>query len=115
MRPRAEFKSVDKEQTYCLDSTDITGSIPDSLRGVYYRNGPGRFDTADGRRLKHPLDGDGHVLSIEIEAQDRVRVTNRFVRTEGYVAEQSKWNRSRDRIADEKANYRGRDRQLWDP
>ena len=87
---RTEFKSVEKEQSYRLDSADITGSIPESLRGVYYRNGPGRFDTADGRRIKHPLDGDGHVLSIEIEGHDSVRVRNKFVRTEGYVAEQSK-------------------------
>ena len=87
---RTEFKSVEKEQHYRLDSADITGCIPEGLRGVYYRNGPGRFDTFDGRRVKHPFDGDGHVLAIEIEGQDSVLVRNKFVRTEGYVAEQSK-------------------------
>lgn len=57
----------------------VAGALPSSLRGVLYRNGPGRME-AGGVRYQHPFDGDGLVLRFSFDGQ-RVRYRNRFVRT----------------------------------
>lgn len=80
---RAAFADVDQEYSD-LPLTPV-GHLPADLRGVLYRNGPGRFGRG-GVRYGHPFDGDGHVVRIAIGA-DGVRYTNRFVRTAEYRAE----------------------------
>lgn len=73
--------------------TEIEGSIPDFVRGVYYLNGPGRFRRGD-LRYRHWLDGDGLVRRLSFsecftgngegsedgETPLRVELTSRFVR-----------------------------------
>ncbi|TVQ88214.1 MAG: lignostilbene alpha-beta-dioxygenase [Chromatiaceae bacterium] len=80
---RAALADVEQEFTD-LPLTPL-GTLPADLRGVLYRNGPGRFGRG-GVRYAHPFDGDGHVVRIAIGA-DGVRYTNRFVRTAEYRAE----------------------------
>ena len=63
------------------------GSIPEELTGTLYRNGPGRLER-DGQWVHHPFDGDGMVAALRFEA-GRVLLTNRFVRTEGFEAEEA--------------------------
>lgn len=65
------------EDSYCI--SDVTGCIPEWLRGSYYVNSPGRFERA-GQRYKHWLDGDGLVCSLRF-SDDGIRFTNRFVQT----------------------------------
>lgn len=64
---------------------DVQGTIPDDLNGVYIRN----TETAIFEPIKryHPFDGDGmlHAMSF---ANGEARYANRFVRTDGFVAEQ---------------------------
>ncbi len=64
---------------------DVIGEIPDDLAGVYIRN----TETALMEPIKryHPFDGDAMLHSISFEAGE-ARYANRFVRTDGFLAEQ---------------------------
>ena len=64
---------------------DVEGEIPDDLSGVYLRN----TETALFEPIKryHPFDGDA-MLHATSFGNGEVRYSNRFVRTEGFVAEQ---------------------------
>lgn len=66
---------------------EITGTIPDFLRGTYYLNGPARFARA-GLRYRHWLDGDGMVCALRFE-RGHLCFTNRFVRSHKFVAEET--------------------------
>ncbi len=63
----------------------VEGAVPPSLRGVLYRNGPGRLRVHD-LQLTHPFDGDGMVSRFAF-ANGQVRYRNRYVRTDEYLAE----------------------------
>jgi all-trans-8'-apo-beta-carotenal 15,15'-oxygenase len=64
----------------------VGGALPTAIDGLYFRNGPGRFECGDQRYL-HPFDGDGHITSLDI-ADGEIRYTNRFVRTREYLEEE---------------------------
>jgi len=66
---------------------DVEGTMPAGLRGLLFRNGPGRFDRG-GARKRHLLDGDGMVQRFAF-ADGRVRYRNRFVRTIKYAEEEA--------------------------
>ncbi len=73
------------DATYEVDDPAIEGTVPDDLHGVYLRN----TETALFEPIKryHPFDGDAMLHSISFEAGE-VRYHNRFVRTDGFLAEQ---------------------------
>ena len=52
---RAYASAVDAPADYKID--DITGKLPETLRGTVFRNGPGNFERG-GERYAHVLDGD---------------------------------------------------------
>ncbi|MEM1309232.1 MAG: carotenoid oxygenase family protein [Cyanobacteria bacterium P01_H01_bin.153] len=81
---RSGYRSQPEEFAYWID--DIEGEIPTALEGTLFRNGPGLLDI-NGHSLKHPFDGDGMISSIALQ-NGKAYYRNRFVRTEGYVAEQ---------------------------
>ncbi|WP_026918648.1 carotenoid oxygenase family protein [Gordonia shandongensis] len=62
---------------------DVCGQIPQSLRGVLYRIGPGRFEVG-GHPVEHIFDGDGMVSRFEIGSTG-VHYRNRYVRTRNYL------------------------------
>ncbi|MEZ5228498.1 MAG: carotenoid oxygenase family protein [Acidimicrobiales bacterium] len=64
---------------------DVVGNIPDDLAGVYLRN----TETALMEPIKryHPFDGDSLMHSISFEGGE-ARYASRFVRTDGFLAEQ---------------------------
>ncbi|NNF69049.1 MAG: apocarotenoid-15,15'-oxygenase, partial [Acidimicrobiia bacterium] len=64
---------------------DVIGEIPEDLNGVYIRN----TETALFEPIKryHPFDGDSLLHAISFEAGE-ARYSSRFVRTEGFLAEQ---------------------------
>ncbi|MCY7277097.1 MAG: carotenoid oxygenase family protein, partial [Phormidesmis sp. CAN_BIN44] len=78
------YRSLYQEYDYWID--EVEGQIPPELSGTLFRNGPGLLDV-NGQRIQHPFDGDGMVCAIAIK-NGRAHFRNRFVRTEGYVAEQ---------------------------
>ncbi len=78
------YRSLKQEYEYWID--DIEGEIPAELTGTLFRNGPGLLDV-NGQRLQHPFDGDGMICAIAIQ-NGRAHFQNRFVKTEGYLAEQ---------------------------
>lgn len=57
----------------------VEGALPSSLRGVHYRNGPGRQE-AWGVPYEHPFDGDGMITRFAFDGQ-QVLYRNRFVQT----------------------------------
>lgn len=75
------------ETEYSDHPLPVDGELPPGLDGVLFRNGGGRFERG-GRRYAHPFDGDGHVVRIDIGG-GRARYTNRFVRTDAFVAEEA--------------------------
>lgn len=78
------YSSLKEEYDYWIE--DIEGGIPSDLHGTLFRNGPGLMDV-NGQRIHHPFDGDGLVCAIAFQ-NGRAHFRNRFVRTEGFVAEQ---------------------------
>jgi len=61
------------------------GTLPETLRGVLYRNGPGQMEVF-GTKYDHPFDGDGMVTRFAFTGTT-VHYRNRFVRTDEYLAE----------------------------
>ncbi|HLO52019.1 MAG TPA: carotenoid oxygenase family protein [Kamptonema sp.] len=78
------YESQTQEYDYWID--DVEGEIPLDLQGTLFRNGPGLLDV-NGQKIHHPFDGDGMVCAIAF-SEGRARFCNRFVHTEGYLAEQ---------------------------
>ena len=79
------FVNVEQELTD-VALTPVRGSVPAELNGTLYRNGPGRLER-DGHRVHHPFDGDGMIAAMRFD-NGRVQLSNRFVRTEGWLAEE---------------------------
>ncbi|MBW4664038.1 MAG: carotenoid oxygenase family protein [Chroococcus sp. CMT-3BRIN-NPC107] len=63
----------------------ISGSIPQSLRGTLYRNGPARLERG-GIRVGHWFDGDGAILGVNF-SDEGATGTYRYVQTAGYEEE----------------------------
>jgi len=82
------YESQPQEFDYWLEPEDITGTVPEGLRGTLFRNGPGLLEIG-GRPIRHPFDGDGLVSAFTFVGDGRVHFRNRFVRTQGYVEEQA--------------------------
>ncbi|NDJ18091.1 carotenoid oxygenase family protein [Myxacorys almedinensis] len=78
------YRSLHHEYEYWID--EVEGEIPLALQGTLFRNGPGLLDVK-GQRLQHPFDGDGMICAIAFK-DGRAHFRNRFVKTEGYLAEQ---------------------------
>ena len=78
------YRSLIEEYDYAIDEVD--GQIPPELQGTLFRNGPGLLDVA-GQPYHHPFDGDGMISAIAFQ-HGRAHFRSRFVRTEGFVAEQ---------------------------
>ena len=79
------FVNVEEELTD-VELIPASGSVPTELNGTFYRNGPGRMER-DGHRVHHPFDGDGMIAAMRFEG-GRVQLSNRYVRTEGWLAEE---------------------------
>ncbi|BAS57285.1 9-cis-epoxycarotenoid dioxygenase [Leptolyngbya boryana NIES-2135] len=78
------YRSLKEEHSYWIE--EIEGEIPTELNGTLFRNGPGLLDI-NGERIQHPFDGDGMISAIAFH-NGRAHYRNRFVKTEGYLAEQ---------------------------
>jgi all-trans-8'-apo-beta-carotenal 15,15'-oxygenase len=86
---RDDWASAFRNVTVELDDVTLSaarGAIPAELRGTLYRNGPGRLERG-GQWVHHPFDGDGMITSLRFEAGGAT-LRNRFVRTEGWQAEE---------------------------
>jgi all-trans-8'-apo-beta-carotenal 15,15'-oxygenase len=79
------YESQPDEFNYWIE--DIEGEIPPDLQGTFFKNGPGLLDI-NGHRIAHPFDGDGMISAITFK-KGRAHYQNRFVQTEGYVAEKA--------------------------
>jgi all-trans-8'-apo-beta-carotenal 15,15'-oxygenase len=70
----------------------LQGELPSDLRGVLFRNGPGRF-SSNGQTYGHLIDGDGMVSRFAIggvgpDGKPCIRYRNSYVRTTEFVYEQ---------------------------
>jgi all-trans-8'-apo-beta-carotenal 15,15'-oxygenase len=64
----------------------LQGELPSGLDGVWWRNGPARFERG-GVRYGHPFDGDGMIARFDLAATG-CRIRTRFVQTPEFIAEQ---------------------------
>ena len=79
-----------------LDIADLPDDFP---LGTYYRNGHACFESPDGIKARHMFDGDGMIIGVTFNPETKqVLFRNRFVRTDGYVADQEKGIMSRPGI-----------------
>ncbi len=86
---RADWASAFRNVGVELDGMELTaarGAIPPELVGTLYRNGPGRLERG-GQWVHHPFDGDGMITALRF-AGGKAELRNRFVRTEGWQAEE---------------------------
>lgn len=86
---RSDWASAFRNVTLELTDEPLkpsSGAIPSELLGTLYRNGPGRLERG-GQWVHHPFDGDGMVTAVCF-GPDGASLTNRFVRTEGWLAEE---------------------------
>ena len=86
---RADWASAFRNVGVELDGVELTaarGAIPAELLGTLYRNGPGRLERG-GQWVHHPFDGDGMITALRF-AGGKAELRNRFVRTEGWQAEE---------------------------
>ena len=67
------------------DDLDVEGELPADLSGVYLRNTENPVHPSIGRY--HPFDGDGMLHQIAFH-DGQASYRNRFVRTDGFLAEQ---------------------------
>ncbi|MEP0643369.1 carotenoid oxygenase family protein, partial [Parasphingorhabdus sp.] len=74
------FEEVDR------DDLEIIGTIPADIDGLYIRNTENPVHDSIGRY--HPFDGDGMIHTIRLQG-GKASYRNRFVRTEGFEAEQA--------------------------
>jgi carotenoid cleavage dioxygenase-like enzyme len=80
---KGPYAAVDDEVT--VRGLDVlAGAVPDDLNGVYVRNGPNPQHHPVGRY--HWFDGDGMVHSVHF-ADGQATYRNRWVRTDGFLAE----------------------------
>jgi len=79
------YRSLTSEFDYWIE--EVEGCIPPELNGTLFRNGPGLMEI-NGQRIHHPFDGDGMICAIAFQ-NGRAHFRNRYVRTEGYQAEQA--------------------------
>ncbi|MYM80946.1 apocarotenoid-15,15'-oxygenase [Duganella sp. FT50W] len=63
----------------------VLGHLPKDLNGVFYRNGPGRFELG-GERYHHWFDGDGFAQRWQIR-DGKVSHIGRFVVTQKFIEE----------------------------
>ena len=78
-------RCVEAEKTN-LPLALTAGHIPDELRGVFFGNGPGRFQH-QGVPYHHLFDGDGMVTRIRFDGGEAF-YTNRYVRTREFMEEE---------------------------
>lgn len=57
--------SQDLTRDHRFEPLEVEGTLPPSLRGTLYRNGPGQFGQF-GVRYSHPFEGDGATTAIRI-------------------------------------------------
>jgi carotenoid cleavage dioxygenase-like enzyme len=67
------------------DDLEVEGELPDDLDGVYLRNTENPVHPSIG--MYHPFDGDGVLHQIRFR-DGHAAYRNRFVRTDGFLAEQ---------------------------
>jgi all-trans-8'-apo-beta-carotenal 15,15'-oxygenase len=63
----------------------VTGRLPADLEGVFFRNGPGRFELG-GERYHHWFDGDGYAQRWQV-AGGKVSHRGKFVTTQKFTEE----------------------------
>jgi len=87
---RSDWASAFRNVGVELDGVAVQaarGTIPTELEGTLYRNGPGRLERG-GHWVHHPFDGDGMITALRF-AGGKAELRNRFVRTEGFEAEEA--------------------------
>jgi all-trans-8'-apo-beta-carotenal 15,15'-oxygenase len=109
------YKTVFEEVSFQTDAPSM-GSIPEDLQGTYFRSGPAMFSAGsiipgkksivqprqppvkDGedmdRMVTHPFEGDGAVLAVTFNGEEKVTTRYRFVRTTGFTSERKKGART---------------------
>lgn len=73
------FENLETETDLRIPNARIRGRIPDTVRGTFFRIGPGR-NQLGGEKFGHWFDGDGMMHAMTF-TDDGAWYRNRFVRT----------------------------------
>lgn len=74
------------EANFAPSKLKLEGALPNDLKGVFYRNGPGKHERGD-IRYQHLFEGDGMVQRFEI-GNGEIHHFGRFLETKKYVEEE---------------------------
>lgn len=74
------------EANFAPSKLKLEGKLPNDLKGVFYRNGPGKHERGE-IRYQHLFEGDGMVQRFEI-GNGEIHHFGRFLETAKYSAEQ---------------------------
>ena len=79
------FEALEEEFAYWVENSDIRGEIPASVRGTFFRIGPGR-NRIGNDVFGHWFDGDGMLHALTFDERG-AWYRNRYVRTPKYLDE----------------------------
>ena len=79
--------SQDLTREHGFEPVEVEGTIPPSLRGTLFRNGPGQFGQF-GQRYSHPFEADGATTAFRI-ADGKAVAASRIHATAGLVEERA--------------------------
>lgn len=87
------LENLDEEHSYWIEQID--GSVPQDLKGTFFRNGPGR-QRIGSEQYGHWFDGDGMLCAFTFD-EGKVHFKNSYVKTPKYL----------DETASQSIQYRG--------
>lgn len=79
------FEALNEHYDYWIRPEQIKGQIPESVRGTFFRIGPGR-NRIGGEKYGHWFDGDGMLHALTF-SDTGVHYKNRYVETPKYLSE----------------------------
>jgi all-trans-8'-apo-beta-carotenal 15,15'-oxygenase len=79
------FEALEEEYAYTVPNAEIGGTVPETVRGTFFRIGPGR-NRIGNDTFGHWFDGDGMMHAITF-TDEGAWYRNRYVRTPKYLAE----------------------------
>jgi len=73
-----------------IPPADIEGKVPEDLKGLLLRNGPGRLRVLDSQ-YGHWFDGDGAVMAMQVDGgRGVVQVASKYVQTQRFLKQKTR-------------------------
>lgn len=89
--PAARKASFHTTQSTAQQQTDISGTLPPWLKGMYLRNGPGTYENGSPQGMLHMFDGYAMIVKLDINGEcNTITSSHAFVESSAYSHYKSK-------------------------